>query len=607
MLYSSNIRISLLATVGLLATACSDGRSVSNASPRIDNVPLQATAGGTMFTLDLKDYVADRETVDAGLVYAVTSGGGSFAGSIYSNMFDTMGEFDVAFTVTDGPKIEAGSFRVRVTSANFATVREDSNGLLLLDTKTSKLLRVSGSTTTPSLATGLGDGRAVYQIASGNGQQLWVFDPLTRANTRIAADKTGNVTYRAKTSDNKLVYTTGTGNTQELFFFNPVTGVSRSIAQGLLSTLTVLVNSDDLVFYEVGNNGQADIYAYDPSEDEVFAVGTSTTDEQLQSVLPNNGVVFTRVGGTGEKDLFYYKVGTGLVEIAATFGNVGDADKTFNAFATASQVVFSGSSGSATEIYVWNPTSGQTFNISTLNGAGAVNTFSGIASGDEVVYRRYNGGNDYDAYLFDVDSLTAASVRNSTDDSQVLAVTRDSGGGVAWAIVLASGATSDLLAISLIGSPATQTWSAGGAVATSVNVLANGDVVALRADGAALNVFDTSAGTWGTAITGTGLTFGGAGLAAGDFVYGLTVTAQTDLSMWDASEIGVVVVSNAAGDDAYQSLTLDSKILFTRVTAPDTNKDLWSWDGTTATRITDADTDTLRHDYSVLGTFAGSR
>ena len=605
MIHSSKICTSLLAATALLATSCGSGGKVSNASPRITQVPQQATVGGASFSIDLSTYVSDREGVP--LVYAVTSGGGSISGSTYTNMFDTMGEYEVAFTVDDGSKVEPGSFNVRVTSANFAVVREDTSGLLLLDTATNATLRVAGSTATPSLATGLSNGRMVYQIAAGSGKQLWVFDPLTRTNQRIAATKTGDVTYRAKTSDNKIVYTTGSGNTMQLWFYNPVTGVSRALAQDVLSSITVLVNTNDIVFFEAGVNGQADVFGYDPDEDEVFTVGSATTSEQVQAVLPNGGLVFSRIGDTGESDLFHYLTTAGVVSIGGDYNNIGDDDKTFNANASASQVIFTADSGSATEIYVWDPADGQTYPISTLNGAGANNQYRGIANGDEMVYTRFNGGGDYDAYLMDIDSLSAATLLNSADNAQVLAVTRDSSGGVGWAIVLPSTDDNNLQAISLISTPATVTWAAGTAVATSVNVLTNGDVVAFAADGTALNIFDTSAGTWGTPITGTGLSFGGNGFAAGDFVYSLTATAQTDLSMWDASATASVVVSSTAGNDVFQALTLDTKILFTRVVGTNTNADLFTWDGTTETRLTDEDAAELLHNHTVLGTFAGTR
>lgn len=605
MIKSPKISTSLLAVTALLATSCGSGGKVSNASPRISEVPQQATVGGATFSIDLSTYVSDRE--GATLTYGVTTGGGSFSGSTYSNTFDTMGDYDVTFEVGDGSKTEQATFTVRVTSANFAVVREDSAGLLLLDSATNALLRVAGSTATPSLAAGLADGRLVYQIAAGTGQQLWVFDPLTRSNTRIAEGDNGDVTYRAKTSDDKIVYTTGTGNDLQLWFYNPTTGISRALAQDVLSSVNVLVNADDIVYFEASVNGQPDIFGYDPEEDEVFVVSDATTSEACQAVLPNSGLVFSRIGDTGESDLYHYLISAGVVSIGGDYNSMDDEDKTYNAHASASQVIFTTDSGIATEIYVWDPADGQTYPISTLNGAGANNQFRGIANGDEMVYTRFNGGGDYDAYLMDIDSLSPATLLDSSDNAQVLAVTRDSTGGTGWAIILRDTDDTNLLAISLTGSPSTQTWAAGTAVSTTANVLTNGDVVAVAADGSALNVFDTSAGTWGTAITGTGLAFGGNGLDTGDFVYSLTAAAQTDLSMWDASATASVVVSDTAGNDVFQALTLDTTVLFTRVVTGNTNADLFTWDGTTTTRLTQEDAAELLHDYSVLGTFAGSR
>jgi hypothetical protein len=121
-----------------------------------------------------------------------------------------------------------------------------------------------------------------------------------------------------------------------------------------------------------------------------------------------------------------------------------------------------------------------------------------------------------------------------------------------------------------------------------------------RADGTALNVFDVSAGTWGTPITGAGLDFQGDGLEAGDFVYAATVSAQADLNMWDASATTSVSISSTTGDDAFAAKTLNSTILFTRKVGTNTTRDLFVWDGTTATRLTDEDSDGIFHDYTAI-------
>ncbi len=591
----------LFAGVALTVAACGGGSNVSNASPRLAEVPQQSTSGAAAFSLDLGDYVTDRE--GSALTYDVASGGGSFAGSVYSNTFDTMGVYTVEFTVTDGTKVTTGTFEVRVTDADFAVVREDNSGVLLLDTRTNGFVRVAGSISAPTFHTGLSDGRLVYSKVSAGGSDLFVFDPLTRLNTELGATEPDSVVYEAKTSDDRVLFSAGTSVESTLYIWNPRTGLALPIAVGNLPE--VVVTSEDLVFYEATVNNQRDVYYYDPADNEGTAVATEAVAEAIVGVLPNGGVVISRVGGGGETDLFYFKREVGLVEIGSDQTSIATWNKTYNGAGTSSQVVFSAESGSVSEVFAWNPTNGQTTNVSGTVSTGAYDVFAAIGAGNEVVWNRVVSGSEADIYFYDLDAAVGATVRNAADIGQVVAVTGD--GVTNYAFVRPSGTTSSLLAISLIGTPVTATNAAGGTVSTTVGVLTNGDVVAQRTDGTALRLFDVSAGTWNAAIAGTGLAYAGNGLDAGDFVYSLTASSQTDLSMWDASGTASVVVSDTTGDDVFQALTANDTVLFTRVVSGNTTADLFVWNGTTATRLTNADSANLLHDHTVLGSYTGTR
>ena len=598
MVHSSNTRICLLASTALLATACGGGATVSNASPRITEVPQQATLGGTAFTIDLSDYVTDREA--ATLTYSVASGGGSFTNSTYTNTFDTIGEYDVNFLVSDGAKTESGTFRVRVTSANLLPITEDAASLLLLDTASNTLKRVTSTVPEPQFVATVGVRNLVYRLGSGG--KDWIYDTYTARSTQLAANIAGGARYYGKTSDGNIVYTTGTAPERTLWFYNPTTTIARNVADGGLSTFSVLVNSSDLVFFEDGVNGQADIWFYDPAEDEVVVVAEEPTDEQLLAVLPNGAVVFSRVGGGGELDLFYFRVGTGLVEIGADVSALATRNKTFQVNDSNSKVVFTALNGSDEELYFWNPGNGQTTAIAT-----GVNTtvFSEVGTGNEVVYNVVVSGTEEDTSFYDLDDGTTATLRDSTDVSVVTAVISD--GTTSWAMIRGDGALTSKLAVSLVASPSTQTWAAGGTVSPGGR-LANGDYVEGRLDGTALNVFDVSVGTWGTAITGVDLAFQGDGLDDGDFCYLATVSSQVDLNMWDASATASVSISSTAGDDAFAALSLDGTILFTRKVGSNTTRDLFVWDGATETRLTEEDSDDNFHDYQGIGSaFAVSR
>jgi hypothetical protein len=315
--------------------------------------------------------------------------------------------------------------------------------------------------------------------------------------------------------------------------------------------------------------------------------------------------VFSRVGGGGEADLFYYRVGTGLVEIGSDIPAIATNDKVVAGHSSDDKVVFMAQTGAVSDVFAWNPANGQTAAISGAFGAGAVDVVDGIGAGNEVVFHRVVSGSEVDVYFYDLDDATSATVRDGADVTEVRAIVTD--GTTAWAVLTGSGAPADVLAVSLVGTPATETWSAGGAVDAEVGVIGNGDVVARRTDGSELNVFDVSAGTWGTPIAGAGLRFAGPGLDEGDFVYEQTASAQIDLSMWDASLGSPVVVSDVAGDDAFAILTDSGTILFTRVVSGNTNTDLFVWDGGTATRLTDDDEAGMLHDHEALAKYAGSR
>ena len=591
MVTTTNTRTCILVAIGLLVTACSNGGAVSNASPRISTVPAQNTTGGATFSLDLSTYVSDRE--GATLSYAVTSGGGSFTGSTYSNTFDTIGTWQVQFTVSDGSKTETGSFDVEVTSTNLQVVVEDGASLLLLDTKTNKLKRFASSMPNPSFITKVGTRYVLYKRDTSG--DLFVYDAFTGKNTQLAADVAGVATYEAVTSDGRVVYSTGTAPDRTLWYYNPVTGVARDIASNGLSTLTVLVNASDLVFFEAGVGGQADVFYYDAEADEVVAVGEAATDEQLQAVLPNGAVVFSRVGGGGETDLYYYRVGTGLVEIGADNSALATRSKTYQVHGSNSKVVFTATNGANDELYFWNPNGGATTAIAT-----GIDTsvFATVGAGNEVVYYDEQSSTEWDARYYDLDDATSATLRNGSDKSLVSAVVND--GTTSWAIIRPSGTTTSQVAVSLVSSPSTQTYNAGGTVDTGL-LLDNGDYVARRDDGTALCVFDVSAGSWGTPITGTALVAQGDGIAAGDFVYRAQVASQNDLLMWDASAAASVTVSNTTGNDDYQALTLDATVLFTRVVSGNTTADLFVWDGSSETRLTDKDADNVYHDYATSG------
>ncbi|MFN3244012.1 MAG: hypothetical protein ACE37K_21075 [Planctomycetota bacterium] len=593
---SIQVRSALVLIGAIFASSCSNGGAVSNASPRVSEVPTQNTTGGTAFALDLSTYVSDRE--GATLAYSVVSGGGSFAGSTYTNTFDTMGVYEVTFAVSDGSKTENATFSVEVTSAELAFVLEDDASAQLLDTQTNTFVRIASNGPTPYFLKQIGTRYVLYEL--GLGGPLWTYDTYGRNNVELAADIDGGATYRGVTADGKLIYSTGSAPEISVWYYNPTTGVARLIGEAVAAP-NVLVNSAGYVFFEAGANGQSDISFYEPEDDETVVVSADANDEQLLATTADGGVVFSRVGGSGERDLFYYRAGYGLVEIGANFTGLADRNKTFAIADSNSKVVFTALNGGNEELFIWNPSNGQTTAIAT-----GINTevHDELGTGNELVYIDVVSASEKDAYFYDLDDGTTATLRNSTDRSNVGSILSD--GTTSWAVIYPSGSSPPVSAVSLVGTPSVQDWAAGGSVWLG-SELANDDLVAERADRTAINVFDVSAGTWGTPIAGTDLNTRGNGLDAGDFVYTVDVGGQDDLMMWDASASNSVTISSDAADDVFENKAVGAAILFTRAIGSATTADLFVWDGTTVTQLTGTAGVSSGVDHDVTRTFAVSR
>lgn len=86
----------------------------SNLAPVVDSISAQNATQYIPFSLDLAGYVTDEDD-DTNLVFGVTSGGGSFAGTVYSNMFLSPGAVAVDFIVMDTQGVSSnGTFDVNV-------------------------------------------------------------------------------------------------------------------------------------------------------------------------------------------------------------------------------------------------------------------------------------------------------------------------------------------------------------------------------------------------------------------------------------------------------------------------------------------------------------
>ncbi len=587
-----------LATAAIIGLpACDSG--VGNGRPYASTIPAQTTAGGTMFLLDLSNYVTDPE--GSTITYSVLSGGGSFAGSVYSNMFATLGTHEVTVTATDeAAKSVQVKFTVRVTQATLVVLQAGTNLVLLDDGSAGSLTTIdpiSGYTASfleVAIAQGLIDtfkaglprGGLVYERTVSSQKDLYVFDPNTRTTRQLGTDP-GQQTdeeYVAKTSKDHVIFTSGTAGDKDLYIFSAISGFTREIsAVPNEHDRNALVTSSDQVYYERGANGQADIYQYNIDTDSSTAVSTNAANETLLAVLPNGAAVFSRVGGNGETDIFYYQNGVGVVEVGADLGStIQDQTKLYNGFTNDSRVIFTHDAGSNTNIYVWNPS---TLTTATVANTADNETYRAVTVNNKIVYTRRVGGSQDDPYLYDVAGASGAAM--STDGAnEVFQATnslgdvvflRENGGGNGLYMWDDSAATLRTIA------------ATGGGNYTFEKALAGGNVAYSHSTG--VFRYDATALSNAT-VGGATYSFGGE-TSGGDFVVSRTVSAQEDLELWDESSDTLIGISADADNDAFAVALTGDRVLFFRNVGGAANRSLFVWDqGTlTNTRISDVTVD----------------
>ncbi len=568
--------VALAGAVALMCTSCGSG--VGNAGPRVGAIPSQQVNGGETLSLDLADYVSDRENDP--LTYAVVSGGGSIAGSVYTHMFDTVGGYTVEFDVSDGDKVTRGTIDVVVLSANLAVVTSGDD-LLLVDTDTQAQVSVSSTLGVPDRLVATTDaGLVVYERDAGT-TRLVAFDLQTRATHVISDSATHDATYVGHSDDVVLFERSPASDPSDtdLLLWRIDTAQVTEIAAAVGSPEgNPMFASDGRIFYEAG--APSDILIYDPDTRTSSGLATAATAEALSGVLAGDVVVFSRVGGGGERDLYHYSTAAGIVEIGADLGATVQAQSKALAGALSTGEIVFQVTAATQDLYVWDPALGQSTAVGVSTTA------------DEVALQ-----------VTVTDELVFSLVEN------------------------ASPANTDLYAYRHGQSPAVRTVSSDAADDAYQAQLSTGDVVFLR--GSDVLLFDTSAGGVATLSSAGPFTFhqvlsddnlllqagadlhlvtpagastvfansqlGGA-TSGGSFVF----SAPTGLELWDATGPSQVTVTTDPAD-TFGAGTAAGDVLFERTATGKTTTDLFLWVRSSGSivQLTDGTAD-----HDVIGEFS---
>jgi hypothetical protein len=587
MTVSNRVPIVSLAAV-TLAVVLSSCSKANKPVPKVSQIPNQTSNGGTSFSLDFSKYA----TPPAGetLTYTVLSGGGAVAGSMYSQVFDTVGKKTVKVRAHGVNNTTDFEFVVDVLTAQEAVIQSGTS-LVLLD-------RGTITNTTADLATGkfysdqfitvsnsqgyvdtfkvaLKRGHVVYERLFGGKTDLFVFNP-NLPQTKKLGDDPNNTTderFEGETSNNQVVFTSGTAADPDLFIYSSETGLTREISavQNSLER-NAFVDSNNIVYFERGPSAVRDIYTYNPATDTLAPVSTNAANEVIVGVVTGGGVVFTRDNGAGDIDLWFFSATVGLTQIAADVSTAGFQAGTllFKGSTSSGKVVFEHTiSAGDVDLYYWDPNTLTTTVVAT--NLGVRDVFNGVTTNDKIIYTHEVTVADWDIRAKTVGGADIdLSTNPAKDVFQAITKLNDIVIVRAGTII---GAWDDSAAAAVLFDT--------GAAMTFHAALDDGNVVYFKAGVGLRRWLSTNA----VITVSTDLTAAWAGSTSdGNFVVKRTVTAQDDLWFWNEATDALAVVSADAADEKFVvSSTSSGAFVFSRKSSAGVYE-LWVWDATNGVR-----------------------
>ncbi len=587
MTVSNRVQIVSLAAVALavVLSSCSKG---NGSKPKVSQIPSQTASGGTSFNLDLSKYTTPP--TGQTLTFSVISGGGSVAGSTYSQLFDTVGRKTVTLRAHATNTSADFEFIVDVLTAEEAVI-QSGTALVLMDRGTitnptadlaagkfysAQFITISNSQGyTDTYKGALTSGHVIYERTSGGKTDLFLFNPNSPGTTQLGEDpnNTTDEKFEGKTSKNQVIFTSGSTADPNLYIYSAETGLTREVS-AIANSLerNAFVDSNDVVYFERGPSAVRDIYTYNPSTDTLSVVSTDVANEVIVGVVTGGGVVFTRDNGASDIDLWFYSPAVGLTQVAADVSTGGFQAGTlvFKSSTSTGKVVFEHTvSGTDVDLYYWNPDTLTTTVVAT--NVGVRDEFNGVTTNDKIIYTHEVSGSDWDVHAktvggADVDLSTSTTMdvfQTVTKLNDIVLVRSGTGIGV-WD-----------------DSAAAQVLFDVGAAMTFHAALANGNVVYFKF-GVGLRRW-LSTGTVATVSTDSTAAWAGS-TKDGNFVVTLTVTAQDDLSFWNEATDTLTVVSADAADEKFVvASTSAGAFVFSRKSSAGFYE-LYVWDVTNGVR-----------------------
>ncbi len=583
--------LSVALIIGVVGCSKMPSTTTEGPTPSLNEIPLQEAGTGIELRMDLSEYADNTE--EQILTWEILSGPGSIDSGTYVSTFYEVGSVEITVRATNESGNTADADFVVVALHGHMAIVQNGNGLEVLDAGSGIVYPIDIGGNLPLVYREiLPDGSLIYEKMGGSGIDLFHYD---HTESRQIGDTAGlNTVYDNHTPDGRIFFEQGSAAETSLNLWDPETDETTRVAwRPAMHNRNAFFAPPDIVYFEYGNNGQADVHFWQIGVGESATAYSSGHSEEIKTVLPDGGVIFATKGLLDEDELLYYRKGRGLFTVGGDLpASVQDQDINYVTISSQGLVVFE-SGGASKDLWIWNPL-GLTTNA--IAATSADERFSTISSDDLITYSTtpVAGNSDLKIYNYSTSTSTDIGVNNGSEVFELLLSDSD----VIYAVETTAGRSLHRFDVAsntneIIADFASENY-------TAVAALSNDRLIYTR-DGASTALF-----TWNPA-TGTSVQAGGSNASYagqgphGGFLMYIAAFGQTDLALWDGTNGQVTTITQTPQDETLEAVFDNGAVIYSVVVPPKTSTDLFQWQDSMTTRLTNGNAS-----YSVVSVLRGN-
>lgn len=347
-----------------------------------------------------------------------------------------------------------------VTANDLVFYQRGTNGqsdIFYFDPSLGTSTSVASSSTNETLVTKLVNGAVIFSRVGSSGETDLYYVSLATGVLEVGGDlgateQAQSKTYAGATTDDKIVFELAAASGVDLYVWNPSTGTTRVIATNTENDrFEGVTRADGIVYRREVTDTNHDLYLYTWAGNASVTVAATAENENYLASLSNGDIVYELYfSGDTSMDLHVYSVAG---QLSATLVDTGSDDYTFLAVL-----------GDDTIVYRHDAATPVLYAHASSSATGAV-----VATGDSPEFRQETTGGDFvfettsgsntDVFLWDASAASVVTIGNAAGDESFMAYT--AAGTILFTRVTTGNSNADLFVWN--GTTATQLTTADNA------------------------------------------------------------------------------------------------------------------------------------------------